>query len=261
MEKLSAEQIARYAYDAGFRGHGLSTAVAVALAESGGNPRAHNGVPPDNSYGLWQINMIGSLGPDRRHQFHLDSNGELFDPAANARAANAISGDGANFGPWTTYTSGAYRQYLHQARVAAHEATRSHGHGGATPPSGGHHPGGNGHHGQQGNGHGNGHHGGFAVDTALLDAYAKQTKHIAAELATLSNTQVRRVRTIADDSFGKIGKESGFADALDSFGAALQRQVKGVGGNAGSLATSTARSSRTYRNTDDEAGATLDGIG
>jgi hypothetical protein len=41
-------------------------AVAIALAESGGNPAAHNPVPPDDSWGLWQINMRGHLGPVRR---------------------------------------------------------------------------------------------------------------------------------------------------------------------------------------------------
>src|SRR5262245_39639114 len=105
MSHYNPELIAHYAYPPGVRGHGLSTAVAVALAESGGNTRAHNAVPPDNSYGLWQINMIGDLGPDRRHQYHLKSNDELFDPATNARVANSLSNDGSNFGPWSTYTN------------------------------------------------------------------------------------------------------------------------------------------------------------
>ena len=92
MSKLSPEQIAQSAHHAGFRGNDLTTAVAIALAESAGNPKAHNAVPPDNSYGLWQINMIGALGPDRRHEFHLHSNSELFDPKTNAAAAFDISG-------------------------------------------------------------------------------------------------------------------------------------------------------------------------
>jgi hypothetical protein len=68
----------------------------------------------------------------------------------------------------------------------------------------------------------------------------------------VNTRHLRQVRSIADDSFGRIGKESGFADALDSFGAALQRQVKGVGANADRLATATSRAARAYRDRDDE---------
>ncbi len=130
---LTPKQIAQYAYDAGFRGQALTTAVAVALAESSGNPHSHNAVPPDDSYGLWQINMLGALGPDRRADFHLKSDAELFDPAVNARAAYSISSHGTSFGPWTTYTSGAYRDHLGAARKAAQAVTadggHDHGHG------------------------------------------------------------------------------------------------------------------------------------
>jgi SLT domain-containing protein len=71
---------------AGFHGHGLETAMAIALAESGGHPRSHNtnAGTGDNSYGLFQINMINQLGPARRAQFGLSSNDELFDPLTNA---------------------------------------------------------------------------------------------------------------------------------------------------------------------------------
>lgn len=87
-------------------------AAAVAMAESGGNPNAHNAKPPDDSYGLWQINMIGSMGPARRAQFGISSNSALFDPLTNARAAVKISNGGASWSPWTTFTSGAYKKYL-----------------------------------------------------------------------------------------------------------------------------------------------------
>src|SRR5436309_6417798 len=110
MSTLNAEQIAQHAYRAGFRGEALTTAVAIALAESGGNTRAHNGTPPDNSYGLWQVNMLGSMGPARRKEFGLDSNNDLFNPDENAKAAYAIAGHGKHFGPWSTYTNGAYKK-------------------------------------------------------------------------------------------------------------------------------------------------------
>jgi len=116
---LSDAQIAGAAKSAGFSGNSLVIAVAVALAESGGNANAHNPVGLDNSYGLWQINMYGSMGPARRKQFGLKSNSELFDPVTNAKAAYAISNGGKNWRPWTTYTSGKYLPYMSRARKAA----------------------------------------------------------------------------------------------------------------------------------------------
>ncbi len=229
MSHLSAEQIARYARDAGFRGHDLTTAVAIALAESAGDPRAHNDVPPDDSYGLWQINMIGALGPDRRHHLHLDSDRELFDPRTNAEAAYDISGRGASFTPWTTYTGGAYRDHLDEARQGVRALRRHHGH-----PA-----------------HGGGRdRGGFLVDPDALRGYARGARTIADELGALRGEQLHTVRSVAGDSFGRIGKETGFAGALDSFGASLQRQVRGVAHNAAALAGSVSRTARHYRRQD-----------
>jgi hypothetical protein len=111
MMALTADQIRGYASAAGFTGKDLDIAVGVALAESGGNPNAHNSVPPDNSYGLWQINMLGSLGPARRKQFGIDSNDKLFDPSVNAHAAFLIH-KGSGWNAWTTYTSGKYKEHM-----------------------------------------------------------------------------------------------------------------------------------------------------
>jgi hypothetical protein len=97
---------------AGFTGGGLDTAVAVAMAESGGNATAHNPVGLDNSYGLFQVNMLGGMGPDRRARYGLASNEALYDPATNARVAYLMSNGGTNWGAWTTYTSGKFRQFL-----------------------------------------------------------------------------------------------------------------------------------------------------
>ncbi len=110
---LDQADIAKLAANAGFKGGDIATAVAVAMAESGGNPRAHNtnASTGDNSYGLWQINMLGAMGPDRRKAFGIKSNDELFDPATNARAAKKIHAQQGWKG-WTTYTSGAYKKHL-----------------------------------------------------------------------------------------------------------------------------------------------------
>lgn len=99
---------------AGFSGDALRTAWAVMMAESGGNPRAHNpnAATGDNSYGLFQINMLGSLGPARLRQFGLSSNEELFNPMTNARVAFRMSGGGRDWSPWSAYKNGAYRKYL-----------------------------------------------------------------------------------------------------------------------------------------------------
>lgn len=75
----------------------LNVAVKVAEAESGGNTDAHNPNGED-SRGLWQINV----------RAHGSPWGNLYDPVTNARAMCDISGGGRNWGPWTTYTSGAY---------------------------------------------------------------------------------------------------------------------------------------------------------
>lgn len=98
---------------AGFTGNGLKMAYAIAMAESGGNANAHNGNAGtgDNSYGLFQINMLGSMGPERLKQYGLSNNNALFDPLTNAKVAFKMSHGGAAWGPWSTYTNGAYKQY------------------------------------------------------------------------------------------------------------------------------------------------------
>lgn len=69
------------------------TAAEIATAESGGNPGA---ISPTDDYGLWQINAGNAPGQ------------EMLNPYANVREAVSLSGDGSDWSPWTTYTSGAY---------------------------------------------------------------------------------------------------------------------------------------------------------
>lgn len=98
---------------AGFRGNALKMAYAIAMAESGGRANAHNGNrgTGDNSYGLFQINMLGAMGPERRRRYGLKSNDDLFDPYTNARVAYLMSNGGKNWTPWSTYKNGAYKSY------------------------------------------------------------------------------------------------------------------------------------------------------
>lgn len=117
--RLTDAQIAGVAKKAGFTGNALSMAVAIALAESSGYADNHNPIPPDDSYGLWQINMLGAMGPERRKRFNLKSNTDLYNPDTNARVAYAMSNGGKNWGAWATYTGGKYLGYLPRARKAA----------------------------------------------------------------------------------------------------------------------------------------------
>jgi hypothetical protein len=55
----------------------------------------------DNSYGLWQINMIDTLGPARMKEFGLSSYDQLKDPVTNAQAALKVL-RGSGWGAWTT---------------------------------------------------------------------------------------------------------------------------------------------------------------
>lgn len=87
---------------AGLTGETLRTAWAIGMRESRGDPRAHNDNPRtrDDSYGLFQINMRGRLGPARMRQFGISSYAELLDPAVNCRAMFILSRQGTDFGPW-----------------------------------------------------------------------------------------------------------------------------------------------------------------
>lgn len=94
-------------------------ATAIAMAESGGNRKAHNNKPPDDSYGLWQINMIGTMGPRRRALFLITSNEALYDPVKNAQSmAKLWLNKGKQFTDWSTYKSGAYKKFLAAATAA-----------------------------------------------------------------------------------------------------------------------------------------------
>jgi hypothetical protein len=101
----------------GFEEQGLRSSWAVAMKESTGKPLAHNTnrSTGDNSYGLFQINMIGRLGPARRDAFGLDENRQLFDPVLNAQIAYEMSKEGTDFGHWgigpNAYTGGRPGSY------------------------------------------------------------------------------------------------------------------------------------------------------
>lgn len=103
--QLSRSELVQVLRSVGFYGHGLEMALAIIHFESTNKIYAHNqnSETGDNSYGLFQINMIGSMGPARLEKYGLESNEDLFDPEVNARVAYEISGGGKSWGAWTTY--------------------------------------------------------------------------------------------------------------------------------------------------------------
>ncbi len=106
-KQLSPVELKAVLHEAGFRGQNLVEAWGTAMKESMGKPFAHNknSNTGDNSYGLFQINMIGSLGPARLKQFGLKNNKELFDPATNAKIAFIMSDGGKDWSAWHGLTS------------------------------------------------------------------------------------------------------------------------------------------------------------
>ena len=116
---LPVSSLGGLARSAGFSTEQAVIMAAIAMAESSGRAKAHNDnrSTGDDSYGLWQINMIDRLGPERRRQFGISSNAALFDPTTNAKAARLVYLS-QGFGAWSVYRNGAYRQYLPAARRA-----------------------------------------------------------------------------------------------------------------------------------------------
>lgn len=116
-ETLSAAQIAGFAKQAGFAGPDLTTAVAVALAESSGRTGATNkNRNGSTDYGLWQIN-------DKAHPDLITDTALWFSPVYNAQMAFKVyQAAGNKFTPWSTYPV-ASSIYLAQASAGAANPT------------------------------------------------------------------------------------------------------------------------------------------
>lgn len=112
----------------GFRGKALSTAFAVALAESGGRSNATNAT---NDHGLFQINMGGALGKERLAKtwknsmgstFKLNGLKDLYNPTTNSDIAYHMSNKGSNWSSWVAYKNGAFTNFLDDAETTARKA-------------------------------------------------------------------------------------------------------------------------------------------
>lgn len=108
--RLTGEQVALLLHKAGFRGEDIIKGVAISERESKWNSNAHNPnrATGDNSYGLFQINMIEKYAEGRRKSFGIASNEDLFDPEKNVRAAkNMYDGRKSKGNGW--YDWGPYK--------------------------------------------------------------------------------------------------------------------------------------------------------
>lgn len=94
--------------DANWSGAETETALAIAIAESGLNPKARGGPNSNGTYdwGLFQINDV-----------HKPTNAEKTEAVANAKRAKRIfDAAGGKWTPWSTYNSGAYKTHLSRAK-------------------------------------------------------------------------------------------------------------------------------------------------
>lgn len=118
---LTVDQVAQLAASVGFADQDLIVAVAVAMAESKGDPNAYNpetkaGAPAGlGSYGLWQIFL--KVHPEYK-------NVNLFDPNTNANAAFGVyTAAGESFEPWATFdprdgSTPLYLAWMPKAQIA-----------------------------------------------------------------------------------------------------------------------------------------------
>jgi len=102
-EGMSNKDLRTILSAAGFKDKNIEDAIAIIRQESGGIPGRHSdpSLKKDDSYGLFQINMLGQLGVDR-HKQYLEQYGkygykkreDLYNPYINALIAADLSGKG-----------------------------------------------------------------------------------------------------------------------------------------------------------------------
>ncbi len=98
--RLSEQELRSILNKVGFTGKNLEMAMAIVYYESRLRPYALN--KSSNCYGLFQINMTGSMGKARRDKYGLSKNEDLFNPIINASIAYKMSAGGKNWSAWTT---------------------------------------------------------------------------------------------------------------------------------------------------------------
>ena len=108
-DALSMGQVASLWKRNGGSSSSCPTAVAVAWAESHGNPKATGRNSDSYDRGLWQINS----------KWHPDvSDSCAYNAGCNAKNAVRISKGGSRWSPWATYNHGRHRKYMSKAKSA-----------------------------------------------------------------------------------------------------------------------------------------------
>lgn len=115
-DSLTDTQLVDLLFAVGFEGKALRYAWAIAKKESNGRPLAFNGnrKTGDNSFGLFQVNMIDTLGQDRREKFNLEYNAQLLNPVVNAQIAYHMSKRGENWVAWKGVNNPKVKGWLKQ---------------------------------------------------------------------------------------------------------------------------------------------------
>ena len=131
-----AAAVAQYAKRAGFSGQALTTAVAIALGESGGDPMATGDVSLQTakwgpSLGLFQNRTLKNPGAWSGLDGRRDAS-KMYDPQYNADFAYDLYRSKGGFGDWSVYTSGKFTDYLDEARAGVSQSVGDP----ATPGSG-----------------------------------------------------------------------------------------------------------------------------
>jgi hypothetical protein len=113
-ETLTDEELKQLLLAVGFEGKALKQAWAIAKSESNSRPMAYNGnrKTGDSSYGIFQINMLGELGIDRKEKFDLKSNILLFDPVINAEITYYMTKGGLDWSSWSSLGGDRYKEFL-----------------------------------------------------------------------------------------------------------------------------------------------------
>ena len=119
-EMLTDKELIQLLKAVGFEGKALKTAWAVAKTESNARPLAYNGNrnTGDSSYGIFQINMLGELGIDRKEKFELRSNILLFDPVVNAEITYHMTQGGEDWSSWSSVKTGAIKKWINKFPVS-----------------------------------------------------------------------------------------------------------------------------------------------
>ena len=116
MAKYTEAEIIQILRDADIPEKDIPLMIAIAMAESKGDPDAVGDVKLANdkwdaSIGLFQVRSLRN--PEKYSKADkLRIKDKLFDPVYNAKVAYEISKKGKDWSPWSTYNDDSYKEFL-----------------------------------------------------------------------------------------------------------------------------------------------------